>query len=160
MASFARYNTHVRIVTVGPNTDLVLPVSDLVVKPEPYTGSGQTVTTLFDGRRVAEPVTWGFRVSLTWDELRGDLDVLRQSVNALVSAGTGTIYLERTGPATWDPTKVLTQVVPELTGDEVRAVFEGRARKRPAALVLVTRSQATAALPAWLSTSTGGNPSS
>lgn len=137
---FKRFNTHVR---VGPSSGgVVLPVSTLDVRPEPWTGEGGTVTELFDGRRRLNTTTWGYRVELSWDELRSKQADLQTAINYLLANNGADLYLETTNDGTaFDATKVLPAMIPDLKGDELRAYFDRRARKRPGSLILVSTSQ-------------------
>jgi hypothetical protein len=121
---------------------VVLPVTNLTVRPEPWTGAGTIVTELFDGRRKLENVTWGYRIELTWSELRADQDDLRQAVEYLLQQEGADIYLSYDADGdVFEPTHVIPNCIPELSGQELSAVFERRARKRPGSLTLVSESQ-------------------
>lgn len=134
-----KYNTHVR---VGPAAGgVVLPVTNLEVIPEPWVGSGDTVVTLFDGRRRLENITWGYRVELSWDELRTDQADLQAAIVYLLSNDGADLYVEHLGDGVFDGTKIIPATIPQLKGGEIAARFTQRARRRPGNLSLLTKSQ-------------------
>lgn len=134
-----RYNTRVSLDWPGNAGTLVsLPVTNLTVTPEPYYGSGGSVIVLFDGRRKMEPVElegWGYRVVLQWDELGADHAKVQRAIERFISFGPAVIKLSP------ENTPSLASVIPEITGEELKATFDRRARKHPATLTLLTTSQ-------------------
>lgn len=131
-----RYNTHIRVGT--GSTAVVLPVSRLAVRAEPYSPSGASYVELFDGRRVLAPVTWGYRAEIEWAELRQDHAALRQAVQLLTTAPRSVSFV-RLPDGTW--TATVPDMIPELDDQALALMFESRARVRPARLQLLSTSR-------------------
>lgn len=137
--NWKRYNTHVRVGDLAAG-GVVLPITTLEVTAEPWTGTGSLITELFDGRRVLEGVGWGYRAVLTWDELRTDHDKLRIAIQYLLDSQGADVYIgwnETNG--SWEG--LLPACLPDLSGDELKAIWQNRARRRSGNLTLVTSSQ-------------------
>lgn len=128
MASWSTYHTTVH-VTAGATT-YEIPVDSLRVVAEPYSGTGDIATKLFDGRYIQRVDGWKHRVEMSWGELKQtDNDTLLNAVDGVIQNKGGDIDLDP-GSAT---SKVLSVVV--ASADEsIQAVFEGMVRGRGASV--------------------------
>lgn len=142
------FNSYVRI---GPAVGgIILPVSHMDLTPIPWTGTGSTVTELFDGRRIIEQPTWGYELLLTWDEIGSYNDILRDAILDILGNDGRDVYPVHQTGTSFDASKVLVDMIPRLDGGELKAIFEGRARKRPASLALVSKEFSDAVPLDWI----------
>jgi hypothetical protein len=138
--TLSRFNTHVKLSWPGGQS-VVLPVTNLTLTPEPFVGTGQPVVTLLGGRRRMEPLSWGYRAALSWDELGPAQALLRTAIANFQAYGPATLALNSDTSGTFSATAVLNTVIPELSAGDLTAFFDRRALKRPGSLTLLTESQ-------------------
>lgn len=155
MSTFQRYNTKVRIE--NGSIGVTLPVDRLAIRAVPNVGGGTTAQKLFDGRTRFKPPTFGYRIELEWQNLGRHSDKLHEAVVFLVNVSNHTAnapvfkahYDHTTG--LFAPDKTIGPVVPEITDETVKTMFEQRSRKnRPGTLTLHSRFANHATPYSWL----------
>lgn len=165
MASFQEYSSRVKFGTTAGesiSTAVVLPVDQLIVRAVPYTPEGGTVITLFRGERVFVDPTFGYEVELRWNNIREHSHRIQLALNKLVAAHAGAtvvnLYIQQTDtgyPGTYSSTRVVPDIIAQLDGEALAAIFEQRFRRKRATLRLVSRSQShSLADVAWLTSDT------
>lgn len=147
--SFEAYNARIR---VGPSgTGHIIPITDMKIVAEPFTGENGTTLELFDGRRIQKVPVYRYRVELNWGNLGKSSPDLLTIVNYLFTedgANLFPVYDESTGA--FDESKVIENVIPQVTDETFYAQFNLRARSKGASLTLVSKDADDAAPKSWI----------
>ena len=126
---------------VDPEAFTVLPVSDIEIMVKPWLRSKSPVVELVSGKRIMADLDGRFHVdvTITWEEM-GPIDhpKLVAWIKNAWSAGSTSTYkfypvADGAGPDSDYPG---IEVVPEVTEGLIRALYEGKIRKREVELSL------------------------
>lgn len=165
MASFQEYSSRVKFGTSAGesiSTAVVLPVDRLTIRAVPYTPEGGTVITLFRGERIFVDPTFGYEIELSWNNIREHSHRIQLALDKLIDSyivdSAVNLYVQQTDtgyPGTYSATRVVPDIIANLDGEALSAIFEQRFRRKRATLRLVSRSQShSLADVAWLTSDT------
>ena len=162
VASFGQYNARVQIANhlTADVSKVILPCDKVIVKAIPYVGAGKTIVQLFDGSNHSRLPTWGYTVELQWNNMSsGNLvyfqEALIRMMENIDASDPVNIYLKQTNTGatapTFDPTRVILDVLVDIRDTDIQAIFTKRFRNRKASLFLRTKLNNLATPYAWLS---------